>query len=257
MVTHAQNNIYELKRIFDLYMSTASSTSVLIEPAFFSLAQKHYSDEKLCLMNITPYLKIQHGLSFLLTQHKNSTWSLDGTVARYKARLIAKGFHQLLGIKFTKTCSPVIKPATIHLVLSIAVSHGWSLRQVDVSSALLQGTPTENIFIQQPQGFVHSQFPNYVYELNKEIYGLRQAPHAWYTELCNFLLDNGFFNLKCDTSLFIQQTSTIIIYLLVYVDDIIIIIIITGSNDHANRVFIKKLANRLFLNGPWYSSLFY
>lgn len=204
-------------------------------------------------MNITPYLKIQHGLSFLLTQHKNSTWSLDGTVARYEARLIAEGFHQLLGINFTKTCSPVIKPATIHLVLSIAVSHGWSLRQVDVNNALLQGTPTENIFIQQPQDFVHSQFPNYVYKLNKEIYGLRQAPHAWYPELCNFPLDNGFFNLKCDTSLFIQQTSTIIIYLLVYVDDIII----RGSNGHANRVFIKKLANRLFLNGPWYSSLFY
>ncbi|KAL5568579.1 hypothetical protein UlMin_025154 [Ulmus minor] len=102
--------------------------------------------------------------------------------------------------------------------------------------------------MQQPQGFVHPQYPNHVCQLQKAIYGLRQAPRAWYNELRTFLLGNGFSNSHCDTSLFIRTNSTDTLYLLVYVDDIIV----TGSNAEAIRLFIATLSHRFSLKdlGP-------
>ena len=102
----------------------------------------------------------------------------DGTIARYKARLVAKGFHQRLGVDFNDTFSLEVKPTTIQIVLHLAVTKGWSLRQLDVNNAFLQGTLIENVYMQQPPGFVHSQFPNHVCKLRKAIYGLHQAPRA-------------------------------------------------------------------------------
>jgi len=162
----------------------------------------------------------------------------DGLTDRYKARLVAKGFHQRPGCDFTETFSPVVKPMTIRIVLTLAVRQGWSLRQLDVNIAFLQGTLTEEVFMLQPPRFVDKTFPNHICRLKKAFYGLKQAPRAWYTELQIFLLSLGFVNSTTDASLFIHRKPGVTLYLLVYVDDIIV----TGSSPAKVSKLIATLA---------------
>jgi hypothetical protein len=161
----------------------------------------------------------------------------DGTISRYKARLVAKGFHQQYGIDFVKTFSPVFKPPTIKLILALAVTYNCPLRQLDVRNAFLHGILKNEVYMQQPTGYVDSSHPHHVCKLHKSIYGLKKAPRAWFESFTTQLLNLGFQPSSADSSLFIYRDGPIIAFLLLYVDDIVL----TGNNPS----FLKQLISNL------------
>ncbi|GKC17918.1 ribonuclease H-like domain-containing protein, partial [Tanacetum coccineum] len=113
--------------------------------------------------------------SMWLFKHK---FNADGSLNRYKARLVANGRSQQQGIDCDKTFSLVVKPATIRTVLSLAVSHDWPIHQLDVKNAFLHGHLSETVYMHQLLGFVDPNKPDYVCHLQRSLYGLKQAPRA-------------------------------------------------------------------------------
>ena len=161
----------------------------------------------------------------------------DGSIQRFKARLVAKGFQQNPEIDYLETFSPVIKSSTIRVVLSLAITYGWDIQQVDVNNAFLNGELSETVFMTQPQGFIDDKKPLHMCKLVKALYGLKQAPRAWFEKLKNAFLQWGFLCLVVDPSLFIYRHNNQVIYVVVYVDDILL----TGSDDKLVQDIVCKL----------------
>ncbi|GJS59949.1 ribonuclease H-like domain-containing protein [Tanacetum coccineum] len=157
--------------------------------------------------------------SMWLFKHK---FHADGTLSRYKARLVANGSNQQHGVDFDETFSPVVKPATIRTVLSLAVSRQWPIHQLDVKNAFLNGDLSETVYMHQPPGFVDSHYPNHVCILQRSLYGLKPAPRAWLQRFAGYTTRAGFSPSRCDSSLFIYTQGSQVAYLLIYVDDIIL-----------------------------------
>jgi hypothetical protein len=146
----------------------------------------------------------------------------DGSLDRYKARWVLRGFTQRPGVDYDETFSPVVKPATVRVVLSLALSQDWPIHQLDVKNAFLHGTLTETVYCVQPAGFVDSSHPDLVCRLNKSLYGLKQAPRAWHHRFATYLFSIGFAETRSDNSLFIYRRGSDTAYLLLYVDDIVL-----------------------------------
>lgn len=163
----------------------------------------------------------------------------DGSVARLKARLVAKGYAQTYGIDYTETFSPVAKLASVRIFISLAASNHWPLYQLDVKNAFLHGDLVEEVYMEQPPGFVAQGEAGKVCRLKKSLYGLKQSPRAWFGRFSNVIIEFGMQRSVCDHSVFFKHTNVGCILLVVYVDDIVI----TGSDAggiEALKSFLKE-----------------
>ncbi|GJT37876.1 putative ribonuclease H-like domain-containing protein [Tanacetum coccineum] len=144
-----------------------------------------------------------------------------GVVVRNKARLVAQGHRQEEGIDYDEVFAPVARIEAIRIFLAFASYMGFIVYQMDVKSAFLYGKIDEEVYVSQPPGFLDPKYPQKVYKVVKALYGLHQAPRAWYATLSTFLLKNGYRRGTIDKTLFIKKDKHDIILVQVYVDDII------------------------------------
>ncbi|GJS01448.1 putative ribonuclease H-like domain-containing protein [Tanacetum coccineum] len=144
-----------------------------------------------------------------------------GIVIKNKARLVAQGYTQEEGIDYDEVFSPIARIKAIRLFLAYASFMVFMMYQMDVKSTFLYGRIEEEVYVCQPPGFEDPDYPDKVYKVVKALYGLHQAPRAWYETLAKYLLDNGFHRGKIDQTLFIKKQKGDILLVEVYVDDII------------------------------------
>ncbi|MFS7953253.1 putative RNA-directed DNA polymerase [Helianthus anomalus] len=144
-----------------------------------------------------------------------------GVVVRNKARLVVQGFSQQEGIDFTEVYAPVARLEAIQIFLAFASWKNFKVFQLDVKSAFLYGKVKEEVYVGQPPGFTDPIHKNKVYFLDKALYGLHQAPRAWYETLSQHLLANSFVRGKVDATLFTKVVDGHLLIVQIYVDDII------------------------------------
>ncbi|GJR85762.1 retrovirus-related pol polyprotein from transposon TNT 1-94 [Tanacetum coccineum] len=144
-----------------------------------------------------------------------------GIVIRNKERLVAQGYTQEEGIDYDEVFAPIARIEAIRLFLAYASFKDFVVYQMDVKNAFLYGKIEEEVYVCQPLGFEDPDFPDKVYKVEKSLYGLHQAPRAWYETLSTYLLDNGFQREKIDKTLFIKKHKGDILLVQVYVGDII------------------------------------
>jgi Reverse transcriptase (RNA-dependent DNA polymerase)/gag-polypeptide of LTR copia-type/GAG-pre-integrase domain/Integrase core domain len=143
----------------------------------------------------------------------------DGSVERYKARVVAKGFSQRPGVDYTEVFSPTFRMASIRTIIALAARHDYHLHSIDISSAFLNGDLEEDIYMIQPPGFV--QFgPEYVCKLKKSLYGLKQSARQWNKKLHSTLTTLGYKRLESDRSIYVYVKDGMLVIIPVFIDDI-------------------------------------
>nr|GEX62498.1 hypothetical protein [Tanacetum cinerariifolium] len=145
----------------------------------------------------------------------------ENTVIRNKSLLGAKGYAQKEGVDFEESFAPVARLEAVRLFIAYAVNKSFTVYQMDVKTAFLYGPLKEEVYVNQPDGFVNPYHPDQFYRLKKALYGLKQPPRAWYNELSEFLLSKGFSKGSIDPTLFITKHRGDILLVQIYVDDII------------------------------------
>ncbi|KAI3758363.1 hypothetical protein L6452_05923 [Arctium lappa] len=164
-----------------------------------------------------------------------------GIVIKNKARLVAQGYTQEEGIDYEEVFAQVARIEAIRLFLAYASFMKFKVYQMDVKSAFLYDKIEEEVYVCQPPGFENPKYPDRVYKLKKALYGLHQAPRAWYDTLSTYLLENDFERGTIDKTLFIQRKKKDILLVQIYVDDITF----GSTKDRLCRDF-EKLMHKIF-----------
>ncbi|CAI7733811.1 unnamed protein product [Closterium sp. NIES-53] len=159
-----------------------------------------------------------------------------GSPPVFKVRYVARGFSQRQGVDYFQTFSPTPKMTTLRVLLHVAAHRDYELHSLDFSTAFLQGSLHEEIWLRRPPGFTGSFPPGTQWSLRRPVYGLRQAPHKWHDTLRTTLAALGFAPSTADPSLFLRtDTSLPPFYILVYVDDLVF-----ATADTAGLAYVKS-----------------
>ncbi|KAG7564986.1 Integrase catalytic core [Arabidopsis suecica] len=164
-----------------------------------------------------------------------------GNIERYKARLVAKGFTQKDGIDYKETFSPVSKKDSLRIVLGLVAHYDLELHQMDVKTAFLNGELEEEVYMDQPEGFVATGNEHLVCKLKKSIYGLKQASRQWYLKFNDTITSYGFVEVIVDRCIYIKVSGSKFVILVLYVDDILL-----AANDMGMLHDIKKYLSKNF-----------
>ncbi|CAI7836952.1 unnamed protein product [Closterium sp. NIES-53] len=165
----------------------------------------------------------------------------DGTIDKFKARWVVRGFDLEHGRDFTETFAPVSRHTSLRILLVIAAIERKKLRQIDVANAFLYAPVYAEIFVEQPHGF--NADPNQICQLEKSLYGIKQAPRLWQQHLHTRLIRIGFSQLPHDQGMYRLTKGTDYILLIVYMDDLLYI----GSTDDVTTWFEGELQQDLTL----------
>lgn len=148
----------------------------------------------------------------------------DGTVDRLKSRLVAMGFTQVKGIDYEEVFAPTTRLETLRIVLTLLASKKWRGKQVDFKTAFLNGKLPEPVYMTQPPGFKDQEHPDWVCEVTRSIYGLKQSPREWNLELHQSLLAIGLKQLSCDPTLYYKMKDRKLMgAVTVHVDDLAVV----------------------------------
>ena len=163
----------------------------------------------------------------------------EGKVIKHKARLVAKGYVQQRGIDYEEVFAPVTRLETVRLLLALAAKNSWEVHHLDVKSAFLNGELQEEVYVVQPEGFVKKGQEYKVYKLIKALYGLRQAPRAWYARLSKCLEELGFIKCPYEHAVYTRREGGEVLVVAVYVDDLLI----TGTSLKNISKFKKEMSS--------------
>ena len=166
----------------------------------------------------------------------------DGSINRYKARLVAQGYSQEAGVDYDEIYAPVARYNSIRTVLAIANALDFELHQMDIKTAFLNGKLDQEIYMAQPDAFVQEEHPNKVCKLNRSIYGLKQSARCWNLEIDSYLKSFGYVQSNADSSIYTKsqrrnkENKTSMMIIALYVDDIML-----ATND-PDMLKAKKMA---------------
>ncbi|GJW31919.1 retrotransposon protein, putative, ty1-copia subclass [Tanacetum coccineum] len=179
---------------------------------------------------------------------------MDGKVHTYKARLVAKGCTQTYGIDYEETFSPVADIRAIRILIAIAAYYDYEIWQMDVKTAFLNGRLDEDIYMEQPEGYVDPNYPNGVCKLQRAIYGLKQASRQWNKRFDEEIKKFGFIQNRDEPCVYRKASGSDVVFLILYVDDILIM----GNNiprlkevkDYLGKCFsVKDLGEAAYILG--------
>ena len=175
------------------------------------------------------------GVKWIYKLKKNA----DGKIVKYKARPVAKGYTQKQGIDVDELYAPVTRLETVRLLLALSAKYNWEVHHLDVKTAFLNGEISEEVYVEQPEGFIKKGQEHLVYKLVKALYGLRQAPRAWYSKLNSCLEKFSFERCPYEHAVYTKKEGDNVLIVAVYVDDLLI----TGSDVEAVKKFKKQMSD--------------